>query len=248
MTQNEIRNNSAQRSAGYKNTSSVRAVSSGTNSSRTNNSRANGGYRSSSETRERDKSNVKLGYSRVKSGDIKRRQVTRAPDMSNPKARAVAPSVAIGTLPRVQTKTQSPAVAGVYVEPKVHTVIDTTKKAFPLTTILLSVICTILMLFMIINYVKINEYTIVVSKLKSEISDLADEKKTLSAELDKKNDLELIEDIAKNELGMVKLEEIDKRYVAIDAEDSVEIIKNDNSISAHGIIQNIMSAIASLLE
>ncbi len=188
-----------------------------------------------------------LGYSRVKSGDIRRRQVTRTPDMSHPNARAVAPSVAIGTLPRVPEKPKNTSVAGVYIEPKVHTVIDTTKKAFPLTTILLSVICTVLMLFMIINYVKINEYTIVVSKLKSEISDLADEKKTLSAELDKKNDLELIEDIAKNELGMVKLEEIDKRYVTIDAEDSVEVIKNESGFSAHGIIQNIMSAIASLL-
>lgn len=242
MTQNEIRNNSKQRSTSY-NASSVRPAS------QSSVSRAqNGGYRSSSETRARDKANVKLGYSRVKSGDIKRRQVTRAPDMSNPKARAMAPSVAIGTLPAVRTKSSSPAVAGIYVEPKVHTVIDTTKKAFPVTTILLAVICTILMLFMIINYVKINEYTIVVSKLKNEISELADEKKTLSAELDKKNDLELIEDIAKNELGMVKLEEIDKRYVAIDAEDSVEVIKNDSSLSAHGIIQNIMSAIASLLD
>ena len=36
------------------------------------------------------------GYTRVKSGDIKRRSVTRTPDMSNPNAKAINPQVALG--------------------------------------------------------------------------------------------------------------------------------------------------------
>ena len=186
-----------------------------------------------------------VGYSRVKSGDIKRRQVARTPDMSHPNARAISPSVTIGALPKAPAKKNVP-LAGVYVEPQIHTVIDTTKRAFPTSTIILAAICTVLMLFMIISYVRINEYTIVVSGLKAEMNELVDEKKTLSAELDRRNNLELIENIAKNDLGMVKIDEIDKKYVQIETKDDVEIYEHEKDTSIKGVVNDIMSAIALL--
>lgn len=191
--------------------------------------------------------NQQMGYSRVKSGDIKRRQVARTPDMSHPNARAVSPSVTIGALPKAPEKRNAP-LAGLYVEPKVHTVIDTKTKAFPTSTIILAAICTVLMLFMIISYVRINEYTIVVSNLKTEMNELVDEKKTVSAELDRRNNLELIEDIAKNDLGMVKIDEIDKKYVQIDIKDDVQIYEHEKDTSIKGVVNEIMSAIALLFK
>ena len=189
------------------------------------------------------RSKGKQGYSRVKSDIDKRRQVTRTPDMSHPNARNVSPSVSIGNLPKAEKKKNAP-LAGLYVEPQVHTVIDTRKRTFPVSTILLAVICTVLMLFVVISYVNINEVTVTVSKLKTEVAALGEEYKTKSAALEKRDDLELIEKRAKD-LGMVKIDEVDKQYIEIDIDDSVEVVEPEENKSK-GIISNIMSAIGSL--
>jgi cell division protein FtsB len=162
------------------------------------------------------------GYSRVKSGDLRRRSVTRTPDMSNPNGRIANPNVAVGSLPAVKEKKKDKLIAApVYVEPKVRTINDTKKEAFPYSIIFLSLICSVLFFYMIFNYVQINEHTAAVSGLKNEISTLATEKNDLSAKLDQKNDLVTIEKIAREELGMVKIDEITKKYITMDPGDTI---------------------------
>ena len=39
------------------------------------------------------------GYTRIKSGEHKRRSVTRTPDMSNPNGRVMNPNVSLGSMP-----------------------------------------------------------------------------------------------------------------------------------------------------
>ncbi|MBQ4064775.1 MAG: septum formation initiator family protein [Clostridia bacterium] len=161
------------------------------------------------------------GYTRVKSGELKRRSVARTPDMSNPSGRAVNPRVSLGSLPVVKGKEKVIPVASVRVEPKVHTITDTRKVSFPYSIVFLSLICSILFFYMIFNYVQINEHTAAVSDLKSEIATLAVEKNDLSAKLDQKNDLAYIEKVAREELGMVKIDEITKKYITMDPGDII---------------------------
>ncbi|MBE6636587.1 MAG: septum formation initiator family protein [Ruminococcaceae bacterium] len=163
------------------------------------------------------------GYTRVKSGDLKRRSVTRTPDMSNPNARAMNPNVAIGSVPVSvpQDRKKVIPVAGVRVEPKVRTITNTQKVAFPYSIVFLALICSMLFFYMIFNYVQINEHTATVSDLQAEINTLLVEKDDLNAKLDLKNDLTLIEQIAREELGMVKLDEITKKYITMDHNDEI---------------------------
>ena len=163
------------------------------------------------------------GYTRVKSGDLKRRSVTRTPDMSNPNARAMNPNVAIGSVPVTvpQERKKVIPVAGVRVEPKVHTITDTQKVSFPYSIVFLSLICSMLFFYMIFNYVQINEHTATVSDLQAEINTLLVEKDDLNAKLDLKHDLSLIEQIAREELGMVKIDEITKKYITMDHNDEI---------------------------
>lgn len=162
------------------------------------------------------------GYTRVKSGDLKRRQVTRRPDMSNPNARAVNPNVALGSLPPVVRPRQKVIpVASVRVEPTVRTITDTRKVSFPFSIVFLSLICSMLFLYMIFNYVQIHEYTSTVSDLKADIATLSLEAEDLNTKLEMKNDLTLIEKIATEELGMVKIDEITKKYITMDPGDVI---------------------------
>ena len=162
------------------------------------------------------------GYTRVKSGDLKRRSVTRNPDMSNPSARAEAARVTLGGLPvKAPSKNKAIPVASIHVEPTVRTVTATTKASFPYSVIFLSLICSLMFFYMIFNYVQINERTSAISDLKADIATLSFESNELSTKLDKKNDLTLIEQLATEKLGMVKIDEITKKYITMDPGDTI---------------------------
>lgn len=159
------------------------------------------------------------GYTRIKSGELKRRSVSRTPDMSKPYSKVLNPNVAIGALGNASARQRSLPVAAVRTEPVVRTVSAPRKEAFPVSIVFLSIICSVLFMYMIFNYVQINESTNSVSELKNEIATLSVEYNDLSAKLEKKNDLNFIEKMAVEEYGMVKLEEISKKYIIMDSQD-----------------------------
>ena len=150
------------------------------------------------------------GYSRIKSGDHKKRNVSRSPDMSNPVSRYASADIVIGGVRNDRTK--AVPIANVRTEPTVRTVAATTKVNFPYSVVFLSLICALLFFYMIFNYVQINERTSSVSDLKAE---------ELNTKLDRKNDLNLIEEIATEKLGMVKIDEITKKYITMDPGDTI---------------------------
>lgn len=159
------------------------------------------------------------GYSRIKSGDHKKRNVSRSPDMSNPVSRYASADIVIGGVRNDRTK--AVPIANVRTEPTVRTVAATTKVNFPYSVVFLSLICALLFFYMIFNYVQINERTSSVSDLKADIATLSFEAEELNTKLDRKNDLNLIEEIATEKLGMVKIDEITKKYITMDPGDTI---------------------------
>lgn len=178
---------------------------------------------SASHTRPIDNKDRRVnGYTRVKSGELKKRSVTRSPDMSNPTARAETPSVSLGGIPvKAPTRNKAIPVASVHVEPTVRTVSSTEKASFPYSVVFLSLICSLMFFYMIFNYVQINERTSAVSDLKADIATLSFEAEELGTKLEQKNDLTLIEQIATEKLGMVKIDEITKKYITMDPGDTI---------------------------
>ena len=63
------------------------------------------------------------------------------------------------------------------------------KEPMPLATIVFSILCTVLVMFMMINFVKINEYTHDIADMQSELQKLERQEQELTVELEKKNDL-----------------------------------------------------------
>ena len=100
---------------------------------------------------------------------------------------------------------------------------------------LVSVIVSVIILAMVVySGSVINEDARYYSKLGTSIAALKEEDKNLTYALEEKNDLEVIEAIAVNELGMVKIPLENQRYVSIKEENSITVYqpeKEETSVS-----------------
>lgn len=146
----------------------------------------------------------------------RRRSVSRTPDMSTPRARAKQPSVSIGGTVGLASEAKK---AESY---QIRTVKRAAAAPIPVGMIMTAIFCTLLFMYMIFNFVKINESTIRVSSLRSELNSLTAEAKDLDLRLEQKNNLAAIEEYAVSVLGMVKTDQLTKRQVNTDSTDKIE--------------------------
>ncbi|HHW23991.1 MAG TPA: hypothetical protein PK778_08530 [Bacillota bacterium] len=174
-------------------------------------------------------------------GELRRRRnVSRAPDMSKPRARRAAPSVSLGNLSKTKTQTAASAKA----EPRIYTIPKAEYKPFPIAFIFTALMCSTLFMYMIYNIVRINEYTIAISELKSRYNQLVTEQSELMLKLEKKNDLVEIERIATEQYGMVKRDKVAKQYVNVGEGDVIEVETEAEAETSSDGLSSLMSAIS----
>lgn len=87
----------------------------------------------------------------------------------------------------------------------------------------MSVVCVLLVGFVLNSYISLNELTLQSEKKKNELEELQSRISVLNVQIDRKNSLASIEEIATEQLGMVKLESFRIHTVNLAEDDSVEI-------------------------
>ena len=132
-------------------------------------------------------------------------------------------------------------VAAVNDAPKVRTIKAKKNMPFPTSVVFVSVICTVLFMFMMLTMAQINEFTQDISALQNELSELVKQEEELKLNVELKNDLRVIEDTAVNELGMVKSDEVSKQYVIIGTEDKIEVVEPETTDDS--LLNTVMSSI-----
>lgn len=115
--------------------------------------------------------------------------------------------------------------------------------ALPIGTILGLLVATLLLMMMIGNYVVINEYTHEAAALRSQLNQLSVEKDKLTVELEKKNDYMTMQQYASDNLGMIGEEDVDKVYIEVDENDSIEVFEVEED-GTKGVIATVMSALS----
>ncbi len=95
-------------------------------------------------------------------------------------------------------------------------------RRLPAATLVTIVACMMSLVLLVGSTVMTGEITNEYSELKSQVNALANEESKLATELDIKNDLRVIEDIAINKLGMVSRDLITRNYIKLDEEDMIE--------------------------
>ena len=114
---------------------------------------------------------------------------------------------------------------------------------FPLGTLALIVVCVIVMMVMIGSFAEMSEYRRNISELENTHSSLEVERARLTGLVEEREDIRVIEQIATEELGMVRSDLAQQRFVSLADNDSVEIVKVDTE-EKQGVFASMLSAIS----
>ncbi len=102
-------------------------------------------------------------------------------------------------------------------------ILEKKKKSMPLKTIAVLAFVFVLSIFIVNEYVLINEYSSDIADMKNMLDNLSEEKDYYVSEIEKKNNMIDIEKYASGELGMMSGGEVEKEYIIIEGDDSIEV-------------------------
>ena len=128
-----------------------------------------------------------------------------------------------------------------------HTIVIQKRYAFPLSIMLIAVAVTTLILAVITASVRINEITTENSELQRKYASLLSEENDLRTQLETRDDLRVVEEMAKNELGMVKKDQVPKYYLTINKQDKIELIEEETEVK-QGFFDELLSLGASIAD
>lgn len=114
----------------------------------------------------------------------------------------------------------------------------------PYTTIV-AIACVLLSVFLLFGNISLNELTLESGRNENTIKTLDSENEVLALKIEEKNSLDNIEEIATEQLGMVKLESYQIHTVNLAGDDSVEIIAEEKK---DGFFDGIVASFNILLE
>lgn len=140
-------------------------------------------------------------------------------------------------LEKIRTKT----VVGV------HTIVSEKKYAFPLSVVITAVCFTVLIMAIITSAVQRSELSTENDMLKREYTSLLSKKDELDLLLGTRDDLRVVERVAKEELGMVKKDQVENFSLRVHNEDRIEILEETETAN-FGFIEDIVNFGSSIAE
>lgn len=159
----------------------------------------------------------------------------------NPLARTAAKSGAVNVSENTAVKKKTRSVVNI------HTIATEKKYAFPMSIVIVALCFTVLVMATVTTLVKVSEITTENSALQSQYNSLLSEENELRLLLETRDDLRVVEAMAKDELGMVKKDQVERYYLTVHKEDRIEIVE-DVKEEKSGIVENIMTFGGSLVE
>ena len=102
-------------------------------------------------------------------------------------------------------------------------ILEKKKKSFPLKTVAVLALVFVLSVFIVNEYVLINEYSSDIAAMKNTLDELSAERDYYASQIEKKNNMIDIEKYASGELGMMSGGEVEKEYIIIEGEDTIEV-------------------------
>ena len=102
------------------------------------------------------------------------------------------------------------------------------------------------LMFIVSNYVELSQLATENSRLKDELAQLVDMKKTLEAKQEQIFNLEEIENKAKNDLGMIKMDKSQICYLELQSPDKLSTANSDEEVPQ--IVQNAIRGLNIVVE
>ena len=105
--------------------------------------------------------------------------------------------------------------------------------------------CVLLACFVLNGYISLNELTLEAGNKKEELEQLESTNSVLALQINRKNSLGNIEEIATEQLGMVKLESYQIHTVNLAVDDSIEVVKPEEE---RGFFDGLVASFNILVE
>jgi len=117
-----------------------------------------------------------------------------------------------------------------------ETEIRVRRGSISLSFVLVLVVGAMMFMSLIFSISEIYRSTTEISRLENQLSELQNHAELLELKLEDKNDVELIEQIASEKLGMVGGESVQRRYVTLSAGEHIEIYEEPVNEETDGVI------------
>ncbi len=143
------------------------------------------------------------------------------------------------SLPRENGK--APVSDYTAVLPKVNAPISERARArMPIGSIMIMFLCATILMLLIYIGMNVNNMTHEIALMKAQSEELSSTERALSSRLDSKNDLELIEKMATENLGMVRRNSVEHNYISFGGDDSAYVY--DAEKENNPLISGLLSA------
>ena len=109
-------------------------------------------------------------------------------------------------------------------------------------------VSTFMVMFLVMSISDIYETTNEIADLEREISALRSDAEDLSLQLEEKNDIRLIEEIATKQLGMTKEDSLQRRYVSLSDGEHIDILEVEEEEEKGVLLSSLFSSIGDLLK
>ncbi|MBR5311827.1 MAG: septum formation initiator family protein [Clostridia bacterium] len=120
----------------------------------------------------------------------------------------------------------------------------------PMSAVLI-VIGTMMIMSIVLSFSEIYQTTSEIAGLEADLAALRDQAAELELELEEKNDIRVIERIATEDLGMVKEDAVQRKYISLSDGERIDIIEDEtaDTDAAHGVLlSSIWSSLGSLFD
>ncbi len=124
------------------------------------------------------------------------------------------------------------------------------RRMTPMFAVLL-VIGTMMIMSIVLSFSEIYQTTSEIARLEADLAALRDQAAELELELEEKNDIRIIEQIATEDLGMVKEDAVQRKYISLSDGERIDIIEEETAETeaAPGLLlSSIWSSLGSLFD
>jgi len=109
------------------------------------------------------------------------------------------------------------------------------KKKIPLGFLIGLAFCTLMIMLIVLSMARIYQTKREITRLEQDITSMMAVIDGLELELDEKNDIRLIEQMATSSLGMVKEDSVRRKYISLSDGERVELIEADDAPAEEGM-------------
>lgn len=123
------------------------------------------------------------------------------------------------------------------------------RKTIPFTFLLILITMAVMFMALIFSICEVYKTTNEISMLENELDVLRERAEMLELELEEKNDIKVIENIASEKLGMVGEESVRRKYISLSNGEHIEVLEEPEEEAAGGVmLSSIFTSLGKFFE